>query len=72
MSPHLDRFELANTVYREGGSLLGILEYGLKAEDLPESDTELRDLWRDLELAWHTFNQAADRVSDLLPEPEYF
>lgn len=71
MSPYLDRTEVANKVDWEGG-LDAVLEYGLRAEDLPEDDIELREAWQAMELAFHTFDQAADRVRDLLPEAEEF
>lgn len=64
-----DRSEVAAKVDWEGG-LYDSLDYGLKVDDMPEGDEELREAWEALEKAFQDFEVTAERVYDLLPDAE--
>ena len=71
MSRFQNRVEVANKVDWEGG-FDHVLDWGLRVEDLPVDDKELREAWRELEITYLAFQQASDEVIDLLPEPYQF
>jgi hypothetical protein len=45
------RHEVAAKVEWEGG-LVAALELGLRADDMPEGDMELREAWKRMRMAW--------------------
>ncbi|TDB90938.1 hypothetical protein E1264_03795 [Actinomadura sp. KC216] len=59
------RDEVASKVDWEGG-FDGALSWGIKVEDLPEDDTELREAWAELRAAFLVFDAACYKVSALL------
>ena len=50
------------------GDIMAALDYGLKAEDMPEGDTELREAWAALQAKYAELKPFIDRVGGLLPE----
>lgn len=62
-----NREELAGKIDWEGG-LEDALDYGIKLDDLPEDDTELRTAWEPMQKAWEEFQRLADPVRELLPD----
>ena len=65
MSDYKDRAAVAGKVEWEGG-ILGALNYGLRAEHLPENDTELRQAWAALEAKYLEMTPLVDAVEKLL------
>ena len=66
-----DRFksreDLAEKINWEGG-IAEAVDYGIKAEDMPEGDTELTELWAEMVDAYKKFDALADKVHGLLGE----
>jgi hypothetical protein len=64
-----DRFEshedLVSRIEGEGG-VLEAVDYGVHADDMPESDTELAELWAEMETAYRKAATLADKVHALL------
>ena len=65
MSDYKDRAAVVGKVEWEGG-ILGALDYGLRAEHLPENDTELRQAWAALEAKYLEMTPLVDAVEKLL------
>jgi hypothetical protein len=61
------RLDVAAKIDWEGG-IWQALEYGLDADDMPEGDTELRELWAELDTAFHMASVIAEKVEALLPD----
>ena len=63
------RFEsreaLAAKIEWEGGVLESV-DYGIKAEDMPEGDTELSELWTELVIAYRKADDLARKVHTIL------
>ena len=60
--------EFANKIEWEGG-IIGALEYGLRAKDLADRNSELYTAWKDLQQIWEgDFWDAKSNVESLLPE----
>lgn len=51
------------------GGVVGALEYGLTAEDLPKGSA-LREAWHELEVAWTAFHDYVEDVEEMLGDPE--
>jgi len=68
-----DRYEsrsaLAGKIEWEGG-LMEALDYGIKAEQMPEGDEALTAAWTALEAAYKALEPLAAAVTDLLPDPD--
>lgn len=63
-----DRQQLADKIDDEGG-LESFLYYGIRAEDVPMSDTPLRmTIWKLLR-AWEAYQLVANEFTSLLPDP---
>jgi hypothetical protein len=65
MTRFANREELAAKIEWEGG-FPDALDYGIKAADMPEGDTELAEAWSALEAAWNAVGPPLERVGDLL------
>lgn len=65
MARYENRQELANKIDYEGGLLGFIFGYGIKLDDLPEDDQELRDAVAEVLKA----KPSIERLEALLPEP---
>lgn len=50
------------------GGVLDALEYGLRAEDLDDSDPELKGAWSDLRNDWVNFEPALRNVEEMVEE----
>lgn len=70
MTRYESRAELAGKIDWEGG-LEDALYYGIRDEDMPAGDAEMFEAWRVMQDAWKAYEHAANRVRELLPEPEY-
>jgi hypothetical protein len=64
-----DRQTLADKIAWEGGNW-DALEYGIRASQMPEGDTELEAAWAVLDAAFAEAEAAWERVSALLPNSE--
>ena len=68
-----DRFAsrgaVAAKIEWEGG-IVTALDYGIKAADMPEGDTELAEAWDRLETAWHRLEPLVAVVETMLDEAE--
>ena len=64
------REELAGKIMWEGG-IAQSLEYGIKASDMPEGDSELEQAWLVMQHAWDLFESRSQEVMELLPELDY-
>lgn len=62
-----DRLAVAGKIEWEGG-IMEALDYGVRAEHMPEGDKELIRAWSALEDAYRAVKKLADAVDDLLPE----
>lgn len=62
-----DRAAVAGNIAWEGG-IWGALEYGIKAEDMPEGDPVLQARWANLRDAFKQAQLAWKEVQELLPE----
>lgn len=65
MSRFESRERLVSKIDWEGG-LLDAIEYGIRAEDMPEGDDELAKAWKKLEDAYNEVVPHAAQVSALL------
>lgn len=61
------RADLASKIEWEGG-ILDAVDYGIRAEDMPEGDVEMAEAWHELEDAYAAADRCARRVEALLPE----
>lgn len=52
----------------EGSSMHEALEYGIRHDDMPEGDTELRTAWLNMRDGWDMYQESAARVMALLPD----
>jgi hypothetical protein len=63
------RFEsreaLASKIEWEGGVLESV-DYGITVSDMPEGDTELEDLWAEMEPAYEKAAELARKVAQIL------
>ncbi len=68
-----DKYEsreaVADKIAWEGGNWEA-LEYGIRAKDMPEGDTELAEAWQKLDEAYAATEAAWSTVEALLPESE--
>ena len=68
-----DRYEsrsaLAGKIEWEGG-LMEELDYGIKADQMPEGDEALTAAWTALDAAFAAIRPLARAVEDLLPDPD--
>lgn len=66
-----DRFksreDLAGKIEWEGG-ILESVDYGIKAEDMPEGDTELAELWAEMAEHYKKASAVADKIGAILEE----
>jgi hypothetical protein len=71
MARYRTRQDVGSKVDWEGG-LVEALDYGIKADDMPEGDTELIEAWTELQAAHAVLEKAAEKVTALLwpGEPE--
>lgn len=69
MPEQTTRADIAAKIDWEGG-IWDALEYGLKTDDMPDGDTELRSAWADLRSAFAVAEEAAGRVDALLPDED--
>lgn len=67
MSRFLTREELAGKIAYEGG-FDAALDYGIRMEDMPESDYEMINAWQIMEICWGTYVKAREKVRKLFPE----
>lgn len=63
------RSDLASKIEWEGG-IFEALDYGIKAEDMPEGDTELTAAWTELRAAYDRAAKLAEKVEALLEDDE--
>jgi hypothetical protein len=65
----VSRFEsreaLASMIEGEGG-VLEVVDYGIKADDMPEGDTELIELWAEMRVAYKRADNLATKVHEIL------
>lgn len=59
------RQEVADKVNWEG-DLEAALDYGLRVDDMPENDAELREAWARLAEKWNAYRRVAESVERLL------
>ena len=61
------RFEVWSKVENEGG-IYAALDYGLKASDLPDVDTELQEAWQKLDGAFKAMQPLIRIVEKMLSD----
>jgi hypothetical protein len=59
--------QFINKIEWEGG-IVSALEYGLKADDLADKNSELYARWAVLEQKWASFQKLIPGIESLLPE----
>ena len=67
MGKFASRAELAGKIAWEGG-ITEAVDYGIKADDMPEGDGELEQAWLELEQAHEEYERATFAVERLLPD----
>jgi hypothetical protein len=60
------RFDVWGKVDNEGGIYDAIVNYGIKAADMPAGDTELERAWRELEDAFQTLQPLVNHIESML------
>jgi len=67
MADKMTEQEFARKVEGEGG-IIGALEYGLRASELADQESQLAKRWHHLEKGWAKLQPRVANVEELLPD----